>query len=77
MISLSDEYRTIRKRLSSIKPSPENHQLYRPTSDDPDISALAESIRKNGLQEPLIVTQDDFIISGHRRYAAFCWSVSK
>jgi len=66
----TDEYRVVRKRLSSIKPSPENEQLYRKTANDPDIDSLAESITARGLQEPLIITSDNFIISGHRRYTA-------
>jgi ParB/Sulfiredoxin domain len=60
----------VRKRLSSLKASPENSQLYRDAENDPDIDALARSIRKRGLQEPLIVTADNYIVSGHRRYAA-------
>jgi hypothetical protein len=62
--------RTVRKRVSSLKPSPENEQLYRPADQDPDILALAESIKRYGLQEPLIVTVDNYIVSGHRRHAA-------
>jgi len=63
-------YRTVRKRLSSLKPSPENLQLYRAAADDPDIKELMASIQKNGLQVPLIVTADGRIVSGHRRYEA-------
>jgi hypothetical protein len=45
--------------ISDIEPSPENLQLYRPVdSDDPDIIALAESIRIYGVREPLVVTLD-------------------
>jgi ParB-like nuclease domain len=62
--------RTVRKRVSSLKPSPENERLYRPADQDPDILALAESIKRYGLQEPLIVTADNYIVSGHRRHAA-------
>ncbi len=64
------DYKVVRKRLSSIKPSPENLDIYRATEDDPDINALAKSIKARGLQEPLLLTQDNFIVSGHRRYAA-------
>ncbi len=64
------DYKIVRKRVSSLKPSPENGQVYRPTDDDPDIDALAESIRKKGLLERLKVTQDNYIVSGHRRHAA-------
>jgi len=63
--------RVARKRLSSIKPSPENLQLYRPVErSDPEIVNLAQSIKKHGLQEPLIVTADGYVVSGHRRYVA-------
>jgi hypothetical protein len=61
----------VRKRLSSLKPSPENDQLYRPV--DPaskEIQELAASIAKNGIKEPLVVTADNYILSGHRRRVA-------
>jgi ParB-like chromosome segregation protein Spo0J len=58
-------------RLSDVRPSPENDQLYRPVDlKDPEIVALARSICQQGLLEPLVVTLDDYILSGHRRYAA-------
>jgi hypothetical protein len=57
--------------LSSIRPSPENDQLYRPVSPkDPDVLALAESVKAQGVLEPLVVTEDHYILSGHRRYVA-------
>jgi hypothetical protein len=39
-------------------------------SDDPGIQDLARSIRRHGLREPIVVTRDGFILSGHRRHAA-------
>jgi hypothetical protein len=62
--------RTVRKRVASLKPSPENGRIYRPVDDDPDIDALAASIDSNGLLEPLLVTEDNFVVSGHRRLEA-------
>jgi ParB-like chromosome segregation protein Spo0J len=59
----------IRKRVMSLIPSPENELLYRPTHDDPGIDSLAERIKKNGC-DPLTVTADNYIVSGHRRRAA-------
>jgi len=57
--------------LDEIRPSPENNTLYRPVDpDDPEIIALTESIEKHGIQEPLVVTRDGWIVSGHRRHAA-------
>ncbi len=51
--------------------SPENDQLYRPIDpSDPDIIALANSIAEIGVQEPLVVTADYFVVSGHRRLTA-------
>jgi hypothetical protein len=61
----------VRIPIDSIKPAPENDLVYRPVRpDDPDIRALAESIKKHGLQEPIVVTRDNFILSGHRRHMA-------
>ena len=60
-----------RIRLDEIRPSPENDRLYRPVDvSDPQIVGLAESILQHGIQEPLLVTRDGWIVSGHRRYAA-------
>jgi hypothetical protein len=64
------KYRSVRKRVSSLKPSPENRDLYRHVDDDPDVDALEASIKKNGLHTPLTVTSDNYIVSGHRRHAA-------
>jgi hypothetical protein len=57
--------------INSVYPSPENDKIYRPIDQDsPDIVELAESISQNGLKEPIVVTLDGWIVSGHRRYAA-------
>jgi hypothetical protein len=57
--------------LDSIFPSPENEKLYRPVNpQDPEVWALAESILEIGVKEPLVITQDGWILSGHRRYMA-------
>src|SRR6516162_3976150 len=54
--------------LSSIRPSSLNDKLYRPVDpDDPDIIALAASIKELGVLEPLVITADNIICSGHRR----------
>ena len=57
--------------ISALRPSGLNDLLYHPI--DPDSEAIADlvaSIETNGLLEPLVVTQDGYIVSGHRRYAA-------
>jgi hypothetical protein len=57
--------------LSAIRPSPENDKLYRPIDpSDPALIALADSIAKLGILEPLVISTDGYVISGHRRYAA-------
>ena len=57
--------------INEIVPSPENNLLYRPvTGDDEATIALAESIRAHGILEPIVISADHFIISGHRRHVA-------
>jgi hypothetical protein len=57
--------------IRSIRPSPENERIYRPvSSDDPEVISLAESIGEVGVKEPLVVSRDGYILSGHRRYMA-------
>ena len=54
-----------------IRPSPKNDKLYkRIDPNDPDLKALVQSIRQHGVREPLVISQDGFILSGHRRFAA-------
>jgi hypothetical protein len=57
--------------LDSIKPAPENDNVYNPIAwDDPEIHELARSIKEHGLQEPILISSDGYIISGHRRRMA-------
>jgi hypothetical protein len=59
------------RSLDAIKPAPENEDVYRPIAfDDPEIRELAKSIKKRGVLEPLLISLDGFIISGHRRHTA-------
>lgn len=54
-----------------IKPSPKNDTLYTPVDEtSPSFKKLVESVRKRGILEPLTLTLDDVILSGHRRHAA-------
>lgn len=57
--------------IEDITPSPENDSLYGaidPT--DLDLVNLCNDILKHGIREPIQVSADGFIVSGHRRYAA-------
>ena len=57
--------------VDEIRPSRKNDLLYKPVrDDDPQTIELAQSIRKHGILEPLVLTADNVILSGHRRYAA-------
>ena len=57
--------------LDAVLPAPENDAVYNAISwDDPDIHELARSIKEHGVQEPLLVSRDGYLISGHRRRVA-------
>jgi ParB-like chromosome segregation protein Spo0J len=57
--------------LDAIQPSPENDQIYDPVdTTDKDFRALVDSVRRHGIIDPLVVSRDGYIVSGHRRYAA-------
>jgi ParB-like chromosome segregation protein Spo0J len=61
----------VMRSVWSIYTARENDKLYRPVrEDDPDIIALAESIAEHGVREPIVVTQDAWVLSGHRRLCA-------
>jgi hypothetical protein len=56
---------------SKLRPAPENDLLYRPAqADDVEIRALAESVKSHGIIEPLVISRDGWILSGHRRHLA-------
>ena len=56
--------------IEAVHPSPENDDLYGAVQHDEQMEALIKSIGRRGIEEPLIVTEDKFILSGHRRYFA-------
>ncbi len=57
--------------ITNLKPAPENDELYRSVDPtDPEVQSLAESIRKTGVMEPLVMTLDGLILSGHRQLMA-------
>lgn len=61
----------LRRNLSEIRPAPENDSIYGAIDpDDPEIVALAASIQEHGIIDPIVITLDDYILSGHRRYTA-------
>jgi hypothetical protein len=57
--------------IDAVRSAPENDVVYQPVSgEDPGIFDLARSIKEIGIQEPIVVSTDGFIISGHRRHMA-------
>jgi hypothetical protein len=59
------------RSLLSIRPSPENDDVYGAVSwDDPQVIELACSIQTSGVQEAILISRDGYIISGHRRCVA-------
>jgi hypothetical protein len=55
----------------ALKPSPENETLYRERTElDSDFARLVESVKAEGVHDPLRVSKDDYIISGHQRRKA-------
>lgn len=65
-----DRYAVEFVATTKIKPSPENDDIYGAISADDQIDHLIASIDNRGLEEPLIVSSGDYIMSGHRRYHA-------
>ena len=61
--------------LNSLRQARENGLLYdgfNPQTDQDDAN-LYWSIHREGIREPLHISKDGYILSGHRRYAAACW----
>lgn len=60
-----------RRRPESLSPHPKNEEIYGDRKlESEDDSPFLESIRENGVLTPVIVDQNDQIISGHRRVEA-------
>lgn len=60
---------TEKVRIDQIRPSNLNDAIYNPYHED-TLRKLANSIKRKGLLEPLLITSDGVIVSGHTRYAA-------
>lgn len=58
--------------IDLLIPSPENETvLYKPVdANDPEIRKLGKSMRMHGQKEPIVLTVDWYICSGHRRHCA-------
>jgi hypothetical protein len=57
--------------LERLRPASVNGKIYKPLDpDDPSLVTLSQDVAAKGLLEPIVVTLDDVIVSGHRRRAA-------
>lgn len=57
--------------IESVFPSPENDDIYGAINPkDIDLVNLAIDIQSNGIREPIHVSLDGYVLSGHRRLAA-------
>ena len=57
--------------IVDIMPTPDNDKLYKPVDPkDPVIIDKAKDMQKKGVLEPLVISLDNYILSGHRRYCA-------
>src|SRR5215469_17247602 len=67
---LLDRYAVELVPIEQLKPSPENEEIYGPINfdTDPALQSTVDSIKRLGLEEPIIVTGDNYILSGHRRF---------
>jgi hypothetical protein len=65
------QVRVLQLPIDDIQPSPENDSVYRPVDfSDPNFLALVYSVGRKGIVEPILITQDNYVLSGHRRLAA-------
>ena len=55
---------TMKIPINQLKTCPINSEIYR----DSDVGDLVNSIGEVGLLQPVVVTPDNIIISGHRRF---------
>lgn len=54
------------RRIQQLRPHPDNDRIYHDHAD----SDLIDSVRDKGIINPLLVTRDNIIINGHRRFDA-------
>lgn len=55
---------------SKLRAHPENGSIFGEAGESPEFDSICESIRKDGIWEPLVVKVNGTILSGHLRWAA-------
>lgn len=57
--------------LASLRPAEVNGAIYKAVlDDDPAVVSLSFSVKDRGILDPLVITLDNVLISGHRRAIA-------
>jgi hypothetical protein len=56
--------------ITSIHETPENWTIYNRPGTEPEFLALVESVEADGITQEILVSSDNFIVSGHRRHIA-------
>lgn len=60
-----------RRKLDSLSPHPKNEEIYGDSEFvEDDDEGFLDSVREHGILEPIVIDQNDVIISGHRRVGA-------
>lgn len=57
------------RALNSLRPHPRNAEIYNADQGE-SWSAFVASVKEQGILEPIVITSDGVIISGHRRWRA-------
>src|SRR6187402_1172275 len=58
-------------KAEALRIAPQHDLMFSRVDEwDPAVRDLAQSIREVGVLEPLVITADGHILSGHRRYQA-------
>jgi ParB/RepB/Spo0J family partition protein len=68
-IAMASSNRRIYRKPEELHPHPLQAKAF-PDLSDPGLEALAEDIKRNGLQHPVEICRDNTIICGHRRVQA-------
>lgn len=65
------EYNVFISKIEHIHPSSENDEIYGAVDTTAnEFIDFANDIARNGIREPIVLSADYFILSGHRRFAA-------
>ncbi len=67
-VCLGEDMTTEDRKLSALRPHPENAQIFGDPEESEQYEAIHASIKKHGIWEPLAIKADGTIVSGHMRF---------